>query len=56
MAKFMARHDFLSLNCPPRIPTYEALIYQKESLIDARLFHVNLFLQSFTVRVLFLSE
>ena len=49
MAKSMARHGLLSLNYPPKIPTYEASTYQKgSSFIDARLFRPNLFLQSFT--------
>ena len=57
MAKSMARRGFLWLNHPPKIPTYAASTYQKgSSLIDARLFRANLFLQSFTVCALLLSE
>ena len=55
--KSMARRSLLSLNHPPKIPTYDASTYQKGSfLIDARLFCPHLFLQSFTVHALLLSE
>ena len=40
-----------------KIPTYEASTYQKgSSLIDAHLFRPDLFLQSFTICALLLSE
>ena len=52
-----AVHGLLSLNHPPKIPTYEASTYQKgSSLIDARLFRPNLFLQSFTVHALLVRK
>ena len=57
MAKSMARRGLLSLNHPPKIPTYKASTYQKgSSLIDTHLFRPNLFLQSFPVCTLLLSE
>ena len=53
-------HDtpwFAVAESPSKIPTYETSTYQNgSSLIDARLFYPNLFLQSFTVRTLLLSE
>ena len=57
MVKSMACLGFLSLNDPPKVPTYEDSTYQKGfSLIDACLYRANLFLRSFTVHALLLSE
>ena len=42
---------------PSKVPTYEDSTYQKGfSLIDECLYRANLFLQSFTIRALLLSE